>query len=1058
MTTQTRRSARDHQLVRAALRRLVAHATEVETGWVPEQWQDAASGRALTMRPLETIFGGVGVFEDLPVEPGRSVAVTTRLDLPDTLYHVALTGDRLLLTIDGLYPVDVTVNGERVFGDTIPVVASGPALIEALGRIDAGDNGELRLDIHFSDVSSSERTTGGNVPVHLTTPGLRHRFELVDVTYARLLLADGLCATDEEAGAVVEAARLIPEDVAGLDGDALAALAETVTKTLTPVAGRVEAYRVHCIAHAHTDLAWRWTWSDSREVIKRDVRTMLALMEEFDDFCYTHSQPAAYALLEAEEPEMFAAVVERIAEGRWEPATLQWVEGDTNIASGPAQARQLLEGVRYSREHLDARPVALLAPDTFGHAGNMPQLATSGGAGVYYHHRGNPGIEAGGDLWPAYWWEGDDGSRILAISTPVYLSTLSAGRIARDVLALGAGAGVQEVCYFYGVGDHGGGPARQAFQRLAQLRAQPGLPRLQPSTLTRFRDALLATQPVLPVHRGESMTVFEGCYTSHADTKAWNREGENLLGTAETLSALAGLDRRQELSQAWRRVLFNQFHDILDGSAVHEVYADQAKDFAEVAEVAARVTDDALDRLGSGMGAGTWVVTNPLAVDRRDVVHIEQAPPGEWEAVGPDGTRYPTQASNDGGVVFVADVGALASVGFRLEPVTQAAVPLQAGEVKGSNYPGARYVAVDTDVFYAQVRADCGVVTTLFDKRVGRELVGYGTARARGVEQVRPDLALGVLQVAKEYPHVMSSWVIDDIYEERSLIRGARTEVVESGPVRLVLETNHRVDRSQVTCRLTFYAELPRVDVEVVSDWREVGDERSGVPNLLMSFGSRLDAVQAWYETPFGAACRPADGMVVPALRWADVGNDEYGIAILNDGKYGHDALGSRLRVNLVRSSYDPDPDPESGRIDRSRLVIWPHPGSWRTGGVVDAAAGLNQPFLVRAAPSARADLGEAAPAGFRPRLIGQGGVVLAGLKQAHDGSGRVVQLYESTGRASSARLVGLPPGATVWEVSVVEDRGRRFTVGSGGDLELALRPFEVRFLLVEEQTGASRS
>jgi alpha-mannosidase len=372
-----------------------------------------------------------------------------------------------------------------------------------------------------------------------------------------------------------------------------------------------------------------------------------------------------------------------------------------------------------------------------------------------------------------------------------------------------------------------------------------------------------------------------------------------------------------------------------------------------------------------------------------------------------------------------------------------------AGEVKGQSYPEVAFHAIDTRHFYAQVRKDCGVITTLFDKRVGRELVGYASARAAGVpEQVRPDLAVGVLQVLHEHPHTMSSWVIDDVYEETSLIRGASADIVEDGPVRLVVKTTHSYRSSTITSRVIFYADLPRIDFVIDSRWEELGGPEVGVPNLVLSFGSRLDGAEAWYETPFAAAHRPSDGLVVPALRWADMGDDEYGLALLNDGKYGHDALGTRLRVHLVRGSYEPDPTPEVGRDDHACFTLLPHSGSWVDAGVVSAAAALNQPLAVRPARAAGARSGRAIP--FRPELIGAATAAIASLRMAADGRGPVVTAYETAGRPDVAELVGLPPHATVWDVSATDDRRTAQIADPSGILRVAFRPFQVRHLLIE--------
>lgn len=1049
--------------VQLAIERLRRHADAVEGGWFPRTWCVVEGGEALTMSERDSQFGRVGQFDHLPIRPGQTVSVVARVDLPSEIERVPVAGEPVWMTADGIYPMGVSLDGRSVFDDKLPVVASGPALIPLVEAAAVGDNGELRLDLDFADVTGNGSGPHLNLSIRLSTPGLVRRHELVDGSYARLLLAAHLAVTDGQRAAVAEAARMVPVDVAGRTTAEIEHLSAQLQAALSPVASRVESFSVHCVAHSHIDLAWLWRWRDTREVIKRDMRSVLALMEEFKDFHFTHSQPAGYALIEAEEPELFAAIKDHIAEGRWEPATLQWVEGDTNMASGPAQARQVLEAVTYSRVHLAAEPEVLLAPDTFGHAGNMPQLVAAGGGRFYYHHRGNPGVNAGGLQWPAYWWEGDDGSRVLAVSTPVYLGPLTAGRIARDVVNLGHVAGLQDVCYFYGAGDHGGGPTRQSFQRLIALQDQPGLPRVRPSTVGTYARAVLASGADLPIHRGESMTVFEGCYTSHADTKRLNRDGENLLTAGESLAVVAGTGTAGDWAGLWRTLLFHQFHDIIDGSAIHEVYDDQAAAMAGVLAEGAHLYAAAVRRLGRALAPGaSWVVANPQAIDRRDVIEVPYSSEGDVVAVSTDGVRHPTQRGNDGTVRFVATVPGLGVLGFRFEPATASDSDLTGslgvGEATGGSYPGTAFLTIDTPVFYAQVRKDCGVITTLWDKRTLREVVGYGSARGAGVEQLRPDLALGVLQVLHEHPHNMTSWVIDDVYEEHSLIRGAQANVVESGPVRVVIETVHHYRSSTVSSRLVFYRELERIDLEVVCDWQERGDPDIGVPGVVASFGSRLDAVEAWYETPFAATRRPSDGMVVPALRWGDVGNDYYGVAVLNDGKYGYDALGSRLRVHLVRGSYDPDPVPEIGRVDKTRLAIFPHASSWRHAGVVDEAAAFNHPLVAlrqdTVGDTSIDSTNDAPRPIWRPRLLSSGTAAIAALRHAQDGSGNVVLLYETTGSATGATLGGLPAGGLVWELSGAEDRGRSHRVNPDGQVQLRLPPFGVRALLVEDRAA----
>jgi alpha-mannosidase len=263
-----------------------------------------------------------------------------------------------------------------------------------------------------------------------------------------------------------------------------------------------------------------------------------------------------------------------------------------------------------------------LAPDTFGHAGNLPQLASQAGATVYYHHRANPGFPSADRYWQAYWWVGDDGTRLLALATPVYLGPITATRLANDLIVLGKANGMTDICYFYGVGDHGGGPTREDLDAIRLLDRAAGFPLVRCATVSDYAAAVVDSGVALPEFHGESERVFEGCYITHADAKQLNRASENALVTAETLAAVAGIDAADELSTTWRSILHHQFHDILGGSAVAEAFDDQRRDTEEALASAKRITERALTILSGGSEPGTLVVTNPVAIDRRDLVRL----------------------------------------------------------------------------------------------------------------------------------------------------------------------------------------------------------------------------------------------------------------------------------------------------------------------------------------------------------------------------------------------------------------------------------------------------
>lgn len=1033
--------------VAAALERLHKAVLEVEGGWIPTVWtcSDGTAESSLQMSIGEAAFQQVGMFDEFELAAHGALTLRARLDLPETIHGVPISGEALQLTINSLRPVDIFHDGRRVFGDHLPVVASGPALIDVLPAIAPGENGELRIDVLATATPLDGQWATSGLTIHLTTPSVRERFRLLDLAHARLMLASSFAETEQQKASVLAAASLVPGTFTAMTTAALAtALGDNndmrgMSSHLRWLDEVLNSYRIHCVGHSHIDLAWLWTYDDTREVILRDMRSVLGLFDDYPEFRFTHSQARGYAEVEASEPQLFARIRDRIREGRLEPATMQWVEADANQPGGPAQARQLAEGVSYSQDNLGTRPQVFLAPDTFGHAGNLPQLASQAGATVYYHHRANPGFPSADRYWQAYWWVGDDGTRLLALATPVYLGPITATRLANDLIVLGKANGMTDICYFYGVGDHGGGPTREDLDAIRLLDRAAGFPLVRCATVSDYAAAVVDSGVALPEFHSESERVFEGCYITHADAKQLNRASENALVTAETLAAVAGIDAADELSTTWRSILHHQFHDILGGSAVAEAFDDQRRDTEEALASAKRITERALTILSGGSEPGTLVVTNPVAIDRRDLVRLPVRDRAEVTTVTTaDGEPVASQLTESGELIFVAEVAGLASREYRLAHAPAAVSRF--GELTVSEPDRAGNFVVDTPYWRAVVRGDAGIVVGLSSKSTGETLVGRGTISPESRRQMRPDLGLGALVLTHELPHEMTAWVADENDHERTLITGAETRLVESGGVRAVLETTHRFDSSEAVVRTIFYTELPWIDYELEVDWREVGTPKKGVPGLAISFGTRQLATALWTESPFGAVRRRPDGYLAPVLRWADLGSEDGGFTIANDAKYGVDALGPRLRMHVLRSAYDPDPRSDAGKRDLSRYRIHPHTGPWQDAGTIGLAAGLNQPLLAHLVAE------DAAPAvvqPLRPR-VESASIVLAGMLPFRHG-GVLLRLYESQGKHAHAVLSGL--GAEVATTDLLGRDVLQVHEPSEGRLELDMRPFEIRTL-----------
>jgi alpha-mannosidase len=972
--------------------------------------------------------------------PGDTwMAATVRV--PAQAAGVRLAGSAATVNLWGWNPFTLWVDGQLLEQEPTVWYATGPAQFPLPQPVpeDHTYRFVLRLTTPVNGLFAG-------LIVSLGLDALTRILEEIEAFQAELQVAEALAQTQEHRAALGQAVAAVDREALRVqDWEPAIASFRAAEACLAPLSPLAKSHTVHLIGHSHIDMNWMWTWPDTVDVTRRDFRSVLALMREFPELTFTHSQVSTYQIIQEQDPELFSEVRQRIAEGRWEPVASTWVEGDLNMANGESIARHFLYAIRWSRENLGVTPRVLWEPDTFGHPANIPQLARQAGLERYFHMRCNPGLP---DWYPVYWWEGLDGSRIL-VASRVYNGEINASSVVEAML-LHRKFGSRVSFHLHGLGDHGGGPVRAQLRTLARLQQRPLLPTLVCSTMEAYGTAALQEGAPIPEVRGESETVFEGCYTTHADIKRYNREGENLLLTAEALGALAGTDDRQGIGQAWQRVLFNQFHDLLDGSSITPAYADCARDHERVKSVAAEATDRALAALAEradtrGEGEAI-VVVNPTGFLRTDLVRVRglKTHPERPLLVGPEGRTTPGQWVGEE-LLFVAHQ--VPSLGYAVYHLKEA----DGGDSSSSWRTDLRVQEqeqvweVETPAFRVRVGKASGILHRFFDKRAGRELVAYGEPKwGTYVGTTRSDLALNVFQFCQEPPHGMTAWLIDSLQSQRNLLSGATVSLAEAGPVRVVLHVEHSLGRSRLSQDILFYRDLDRVDFPTVVDWQEVGTPQAGVPLLKVAFTARLSRAEATYEVPYGAVSRPADGQEVPALRWADVSEEGYGFSLLNDCKYGYDALGSRLRLTLIRCAYDPDRISDQGEHRFSYSLV-PHLGTWRDAHIVTQAIGFNQPLLAQAA---EAHAGEAAAyAGFT--VSGLPSVVLSAVKMPEEGPGWIVRLYESAGRAGTATLSGARPFTSAEAVNLLEETQAALPVHRGA-VTLAFRPWEVKTLRVQ--------
>jgi len=912
------------------------------------------------------------------------------------------------------------------------------------------------------------------------------RRQVIERFQAEVNLAGALAARSPQQGEqweklILRALKVVQQAVAApgpLDVEAAVAQAEAI---MAPIGKAAKEYTVHCVGHAHIDMNWMWSWPETVSVTHDTFATMDRLMAEFPDFTFAQSQVSVYQAMQDYSPEVFAALRKRVAEGRWEVTASTWVEGDKNLASGEIMCRHLLYAKRWLRDHLGLGLDAVKIDwecDTFGHAHTVPGILRRAGVTRYYHHRGGKGRRL-------YWWQGKDGSRVLAYDDAPYGYNGSIGpHLGEVALHFEQETGLKDVLWVYGVGDHGGGPTRQAIQTIRELNSWPIFPRVVMSTTDRYFDLVEPQAAQLPVVNEELNFVFRGCYTSQSNVKRANRLCENACVEAE-LAALVGRGvagmayPRSELAQAWQMTMFNQFHDILPGSGVRDTYqyaqglmqrtlaTTQSVRTRALRALAAQVDTSSLagkgktagPGLGAGVGDGAWygdlsrlggggeteavLVYNPCPWERPALVRTKI-----WNrswandriaAVAPDGKLTRAQVVHRGNywghdfVEVAFPVAPLPAGGYRAYGLREVAEPAAAGGVSVSDY------VMENERLRVEVEPASGALLHLVDKRTGYDLVPPGGR-------------LGLLQVLQEAPHGMTAWEIGQVVRQTDLVQGGHCRVTARGPHLARIETSHDYGDSSLTLAVSLAAGMDRVDFELHANWLERGTPSTGVPMLKVAFPVAAADTVASYEVPAGFVQRAKDGQDVPALTWAGLSGRglgapapaQVGLAVLNDSKYGYDAKDDTLRLTLLRSSYDPDPLPEMGEHE-IRFAVVPHTGKWSASTAARAGYGYNHPPVVVATDGHRGKL----PAEKPLLVVKPDNVMIMGIKQAEDSRAVIIRLYEVEGRKTRAQVQVDPalaqPNGPAVETDLLERPLKASTASmKEGTLSVTIPPFGI--------------
>ena len=798
------------------------------------------------------------------------------------------------------------------------------------------------------------------------------------------------------------------------------------------------------IGHAHIDVAWLWQLRHTRLKAANTFSTALYHMDRYPYFRFIQSQPQLYQFVKEDQPALYERIKQKVAEGQWEAEGAMWVEADTNVTGAESLVRQFLFGQRFFQAEFGYRSRVLWLPDVFGYSPALPQLIKGAGADYFITSKlsWNDTNRMPADT---FWWEGLDGTRVLtyfltAQNDDVWPAYTYNGEMKPGVLARGWKNYLQkdlnhEILIAYGWGDGGGGPTREMVEAVSTLAEPlgPELPIAAPGRVADFMARLerqVGSDPRLPAWVGELYFEYHrGTYTSQGRNKRSNRRVEGTLHNVEWLSSLAqvlaGQSYPQEaLNAVWRTILTLQFHDIIPGSSIGEVYSDAAHSYAEVEVVTDRLMTEATEAIGErlGLAEGSLVAFNSLGWSRSGLVELDTAIARRLD--------LPIQGLGNGrALVEITDVPAL---GYQAcSATTPAATTNETWEISTTR--------LENDFWRLELN-ERGQLTSLFDKSVGREVLAAGS-RAN------------VFQMFEDKPLNFDAWDIDAFYEQKmwEMDDLVRAEVIERGPLRagLLLEWQW-AGRTRLTQKLYLYAHQPRIDFVTEVDWQE----RQTL--LKVAFPTDLHAARATAEMQWGNLERPTHRNTswdqarfeTCAHKWFDLSEGDYGLAILNDCKYGYDVHDNTMRLTLLKGAIYPDPQADLGHHQFTYSLL-PHRGGWYEGGVHRAAYELNFPLLTHTVLDAgrrTADL----PLSLSLLEISVPNVVIETVKRAEDSDDLIVRVYECANRRGSFEL-GLPFGlAEAVEVNLLEeelpaDQQQIELLADGHSLRSTIRPYGIK-------------
>ena len=799
-----------------------------------------------------------------------------------------------------------------------------------------------------------------------------------------------------------------------------------------------------CVGHTHIDVAWQWTVEQTREKVARSFSTVLKMMEEYPEYIFMSSQPQLYQFLKKDYPKIYEKVKEKVKEGVWEPEGAMWLESDCNVTSGESLVRQILHGKRFFKEEFNVDNKILWLPDVFGYSAALPQILKKSGVDYFMTTKiaWNQFNKIPNDT---FMWEGIDGTEILThfITTTgpgqerdSFFTTYN-GHIQPDSI-MGAWRRYQnkdinnDVLVSFGWGDGGGGATIKMMENGRRLaKGIPGAPTVKMGTsLDYFKrlEKTVGNNRKLPKWVGELYLEYHrGTYTSMARNKRDNRICENLYTSAEKINSLAMLEGKtypyDSIRDSWENILLNQFHDIIPGSSIKEVYDVTAEEYAKLIENGNSLVHDGIEYLTSKISLKdrSVVVLNTLGFERDDIAKFEVPEDIKNIAViDEDREEIVCQRIENNQAIFIAK--GIPANGYKSFKIVETSKEVTEEVLLNTTEAENKFVKIKFN--------EKGEITSFIDKEANREILKAG---AVGNE----------IQAFEDKPMCFDNWDIDIYYKEKmwKIDDVENIEVIERGPIRSTLKIEKKFLNSKFVQYVHVYNDLPRVDFESDVDWKEHDIV------VKAAFPVDINAHEATYEIQYGNVTRSTHENTswdiaefeVCGHKWADISEGDFGVSMLNNSKYGHDIKNGNMRLTLFKCGTDPNPDADKEQ-HKFTYSIYTHAGTWKEANTTQKAYELNVPLYTKVEESHNGQLSDK----MSLAKVDKKNVMIEVIKKAEDSDELVIRMYEFENKRTNCTLEFNNQIESIFECDLMENNIENIQIDEN-KIHFSINPYEIK-------------